>query len=235
VIDSSHRIKALILGGSMGNGLAEEVGQNLRNLDPEGIWAVRSSAVAEDLPTASFAGQQDTFLNIPTDAVVDHVRRCWASYWNDRALAYRNDAAVPQLETGIAVVIQRMVHPEASGIMFTADPVRKREGMVIESSWGLGEAIASGLVSPDRFLCDPSCSVVEERDISRKSKGLFLKEGRTTEVDIEPERQSVPRLTMCRYWNWQPWANASNRSSALPRTSNGRSKMAGSSYCSPGR
>ncbi|MEO3794049.1 PEP/pyruvate-binding domain-containing protein [Nonomuraea sp. B10E15] len=116
--------------------------------------AVRSSATAEDLPFASFAGQQDTFLNVVgADAVVDAVRRCWASLWTDRAVAYRESNGIDHAAVRLAVVVQTMVDARVSGVMFTANPVtgRRREA-VIDAAPGLGEAVVSGAVNPDRFV-----------------------------------------------------------------------------------
>lgn len=118
--------------------------------------AVRSSATAEDLSFASFAGQQDSYLNlIGTDAVVDAVRRCWASLWTDRAVDYRTRNGIDQRTVRLAVVVQRMVQAAAAGVLFTADPVTgTRHHCVIDSSFGLGEAVVSGAVNPDRFVVD---------------------------------------------------------------------------------
>ena len=108
--------------------------------------AVRSSATAEDLPGASFAGQQETFLNIRgADAVLDAVKRCWASLWTARAIAYRINNAIDQQTVALAVVVQQLVDADAAGILFTADPVSgKRDELVINAAWGLGEAIVCG-------------------------------------------------------------------------------------------
>ncbi|MGN6694960.1 MAG: rifamycin-inactivating phosphotransferase [Aquihabitans sp.] len=116
-----------------------------------GAWAVRSSATAEDLPTASFAGQQDSFLNVVgADSVVDHVRRCWASLFTDRAVAYRQRHGFDHRTVRMAVVVQRLVEPKAAGILFTADPVSgNRRVATIDAGFGLGEALVSGAVDPD--------------------------------------------------------------------------------------
>ncbi|MFI9593149.1 PEP/pyruvate-binding domain-containing protein [Nonomuraea sp. NPDC052265] len=112
--------------------------------------AVRSSATAEDLPELSFAGQQDTFLNIRADGLLEAVRRCWASLWNPRAVAYRERNGVPHDDVALAVVVQELVDADAAGIMFTADPVTgARDEIVVNASWGLGEAVVGGQVTPD--------------------------------------------------------------------------------------
>ncbi|MFE3460034.1 PEP/pyruvate-binding domain-containing protein [Nocardiopsis aegyptia] len=118
--------------------------------------AVRSSATAEDLPGAAFAGQQDTYLNvIGADEVVDAVRRCWASLWTDRAVAYRRERAIDPAEVRIAVVVQTMVESDVAGVMFTADPVTgDRDRVVVDAGAGLGEAVVSGLVTPDHYVLD---------------------------------------------------------------------------------
>jgi phosphohistidine swiveling domain-containing protein len=120
----------------------------------EGPVAVRSSATAEDLPEAAFAGQQDTFLNvIGEQALLNTVRRCWSSLWTDRAIAYRERQGIDQQMVKLAMVVQQMVPAEVSGVMFTANPVTgARDEIVIDASPGLGEAVVSGQVTPDRFV-----------------------------------------------------------------------------------
>ncbi|HEY5857483.1 MAG TPA: PEP/pyruvate-binding domain-containing protein, partial [Aldersonia sp.] len=121
-----------------------------------GPVAVRSSATAEDLPGAAFAGQQDTYLNVMGDAdLLDAVRRCWGSLWTDRAIAYRAKLGIDPAEVRIAVVVQRMVDADAAGVMFTADPVTgDRDHLVVDASAGLGEAVVSGLVTPDHYVLE---------------------------------------------------------------------------------
>ncbi len=127
-----------------------------RELGPDVPVAVRSSATAEDLPTASFAGQQDTYLNVVgADAVVEAVRHCWASLWTDRAVAYRREAGVDPDGVRLAVVVQRMIDASVAGVLFTADPVSgRRRRAVVDASPGLGEAVVSGAVNPDHLVVD---------------------------------------------------------------------------------
>jgi rifampicin phosphotransferase len=127
--------------------------------------AVRSSATAEDLPWASFAGQQDTFLNVVgPEAVLDAVRRCWASLWTDRAVSYRATQGIDHRDVQLAVVVQRMVDAEVAGVLFTADPVTgTRTRTVIDASPGLGEAVVSGAVNPDHLVVDAGGAIVERR------------------------------------------------------------------------
>jgi pyruvate,water dikinase len=118
--------------------------------------AVRSSATAEDLPDASFAGQQDTILDVRgADAVLDAVRRCWASLWTDRAVAYREREGIEPDDVALAVVVQELVDADAAGVLFTADPVTgATDRMIVNATWGLGESLVSGSVTPDELVLD---------------------------------------------------------------------------------
>ncbi len=145
-------------------GIADAVREAYRALGASKV-AVRSSATAEDLPDASFAGQQDTILDVAgEDAVLDAVRRCWASLWNDRAVAYRQTHDVPTQGLRIAVVVQRMVDAESAGVLFTADPISgRRKRAAIEAVRGLGEQLVSGAVNPDHFLVNTRSGAILER------------------------------------------------------------------------
>ena len=127
--------------------------------------AVRSSATAEDLPGAAFAGQQDTYLNVVGEAaLIDAVRRCWGSLWTERAIAYRSRMKIDSADVRIAVVLQPMINAEVAGVMFTADPVSgDRETIVVDASSGLGEAVVSGLVTPDHYVLDGRGSIRDYR------------------------------------------------------------------------
>ena len=132
--------------------------------------AVRSSGTAEDLAEASFAGLHDTFLDVAGDAaVLDAVRRCWASLWNARAIHYRHDKGYAHHEAHLAVVIQRMIAAECAGVMFTANPLNTRtDEFVINASWGLGEGVVSGILTPDEFLMARGDLTVKSRTLGRK-------------------------------------------------------------------
>ncbi|MFE7129896.1 PEP/pyruvate-binding domain-containing protein [Streptomyces sp. NPDC057638] len=172
----------------------EEIVSAYRALGDGVPVAVRSSATAEDLPSASFAGQQDTYLNvIGADRVVDAVRRCWASLWSDRAVVYRETNGVPQDSVQLAVVIQRMIDPAVSGVLFTADPVTgDRRRTVIDAAPGLGEAVVSGAVDPDHFVTEGDTIV--ERSTGEKRLAIRpLPDGGTERVTAEPDRE--PCLT----------------------------------------
>ncbi len=148
-------------------------------LGSESPVAVRSSATAEDLPFASFAGQQDTYLHvIGPAAVIDAVRRCWASLWTERAVVYRTTRRIDHRTVRLAVVIQRMVDSAIAGVLFTANPVTgRRRQAVIDASPGLGEAVVSGAVNPDHFVVDTESGQILERRLGDKRIEIRAKPG----------------------------------------------------------
>ena len=153
--------------------------------------AVRSSATAEDLPEASFAGQQETFLNIRGEAgLLDAVKKCWASLWTARAIAYRIKKDIDQNTVALAVVVQEMVDAEAAGILFTANPINgRRDEMVINAAWGLGEAIVGGLVSPDTIVAEKATGKVKQYDVAEKTVITVRTEKGTREDPLEDARR----------------------------------------------
>lgn len=153
--------------------------------------AVRSSATAEDLPEASFAGQQETFLNIRGEEdLLDAVKKCWTSLWTARAIAYRIKNNIDQNTVALAVVVQEMVDAEAAGILFTANPINgHRDEMVINAAWGLGEAIVGGLVSPDTIVADKATGKVKRYEVAEKTVITMRTEKGTREEKLEDERR----------------------------------------------
>ncbi|GAB2738854.1 PEP/pyruvate-binding domain-containing protein [Sinomonas soli] len=144
------RTAALFAGHGLPAGLAEEILAAYAGLGEDVPVAVRSSATAEDLPGMSFAGQQDSYLNVRGSGLLEAVRKCWASLWNPRAVAYRDQHGVPHESVALAVVVQELVDADASGVLFTADPVTGSEDQtVINAAWGLGESVVGGRVIPD--------------------------------------------------------------------------------------
>jgi phosphohistidine swiveling domain-containing protein len=145
--------------------------------------AVRSSATAEDLPQASFAGQQDTYLNVAgVESLLDAVRRCWASLWTDRAVSYRATNAIDPHSVRLAVAVQRMVEASVAGVLFTANPVTgKRREAVIDANPGLGEAVVSGMVNPDHFVANTTTREVVERRLGDKRVAIMAGSGGGTE------------------------------------------------------
>ncbi|MER5600953.1 rifamycin-inactivating phosphotransferase [Streptomyces sp. NPDC002265] len=192
----SARIRRAVEEVAVPGDLAAEITGALARFGERDAYAVRSSATAEDLPTASFAGQQDTYLNVVGPAeVLRHVSRCWASLFTERAVTYRRRIGIDDRTVRMAVVVQRMVVPEASGILFTADPVTgNRKVATVDAGFGLGEALVSGLVNPDVFKVRDDGIV--DRTISAKHLAVQADPaGGTREVTVEAQRQERPALT----------------------------------------
>src|SRR5215218_854283 len=176
--------------------LAAAITRSLARLGEQGAYAVRSSATAEDLPTASFAGQQDTYLNVVGPAAfLQHVSRCWASLFTERAVTYRLRNGFGHRKVRMAVVVQQMVFPQAAGILFTADPVTgNRRVASVEASFGLGEALVSGLVNADVYKVRDS--EVVAKVVATKQLAIHASPAGATQMQaIEPERQEQPALT----------------------------------------
>ncbi len=160
--------------------------------------AVRSSATAEDLPDASFAGQQDTFLWVTgIDDVITKVRRCWSSLFTDRAIAYRHQMGYLHQAISMSVGIQKMVDPTASGVAFTLNPTNGDKSQVaIDASWGLGEAVVSGEVTPDNYLVDKVIHEIVHRNVSTKTMEYRLTDGGTVEkLEVNADRQNAACMT----------------------------------------
>jgi rifampicin phosphotransferase len=192
----SAEIRGTLEGIVMPDDLAAAIAGSLTRFGEQAAYAIRSSATAEDLPTASFAGQQDTYLNVVgLAAILWHISRCWASLFTERAVTYRLQSGFDHRKVGMAVVVQQMVFPHAAGVLFTADPVTSNRKVVsVEASFGLGEALVSGLVNAD---------VYKVRDSEVVAKVLATKQlaihasaaGGTQQQSIEPERQGAPALS----------------------------------------
>ncbi|MBM0202492.1 phosphoenolpyruvate synthase [Micromonospora sp. STR1s_5] len=176
--------------------LAAAITSTLDRFGERAAYAVRSSATAEDTPTASFAGQQDTYLNVVgPEAILRHISRCWASLFTERAVIYRLRNGVDHRTVQMAVVVQQMVFPDASGILFTADPVTgNRKVATVDASFGLGEALVSGLVNPDVFTVRDG-EVVAGTVAAKQRAVTALPGGGTREVAIDRQRQEQPALT----------------------------------------
>ncbi|QHI73358.1 phosphoenolpyruvate synthase [Aminipila terrae] len=192
----SMKIRSIIEGIAIPPDMEQELTEILSIYGENNAYAVRSSATAEDLPTASFAGQQDTFLNIKgKDALMHHISKCWASLFTDRAVTYRIQNKFDHRKVFLAVVIQKMIFPEASGIMFTADPVTSnRKVLSIDASFGLGEALVSGLVNADIYKVREH--TILHKKISHKKLSIYsLPGGGTEEKEIESHKQNAQTLS----------------------------------------
>ncbi|WP_059040494.1 phosphoenolpyruvate synthase [Paenibacillus rubinfantis] len=192
----SRQIRQCLVEAVIPPEVAKEVSSHLSRFDRNQAYAIRSSATAEDLPHASFAGQQDSYLNIiGYESILDHLRKCWASLYTDRAVIYRMRNGLNHRQISISVIIQQMVFPQASGIMFTADPVSShRKILSIDAGYGLGEALVSGLVSADGYKVKEG-RIIEKR-IPDKTLAVYGRnEGGIETKDIDLDQQKAQVLT----------------------------------------
>ncbi|GGA85795.1 phosphoenolpyruvate synthase [Puia dinghuensis] len=196
ISEISAKIRMAIERTPISTDIAEEIAGTLTKFGEKAAFAVRSSATAEDLPTASFAGQQDTYLNIiGKEAILKHISKCWASLFTERAVIYRLQNGFDHRKVLLSVVVQKMIFPQAAGILFTADPVTSnRKVLSIDASFGLGEALVSGLVNADIYkVCEGK---VIDKKISAKKLAIYAaKDGGTKEQEIEPLQQNRQALT----------------------------------------
>lgn len=202
----SAQIRDLILTQQLSPSISQEVidsYQQLRNKNQDPLHdqvsvAVRSSATAEDQANASFAGQLETYLNIKdSKSLLEHIKDCWASLWTDRVVSYIARQGIDHRSVSMSVVVQTMIPTEVSGILFTANPVTgNRDEAVLNASWGLGEAIVSGLVSPDTLTVRKSDGWVLSSQVSEKDVMIeYAADGGTAEVAVPTERRNCPALS----------------------------------------
>ena len=192
----SRKIRQIIMEAEIPSDVVKAVAHYLSQFGDEHAYAVRSSATAEDLPHASFAGQQDTYLNIiGKEAILQHISKCWASLFTDRAVIYRVQNGFDHSQVYISVIVQRMVFPQASGILFTADPITSnRKLLSIDAGFGLGEALVSGLVSADCYKVQDG-QIVDKRIAAKKLAIYGRKEAGTETKQIDPDQQKTQTLT----------------------------------------
>lgn len=189
-----------IRAGKLPQAVSDGIAEGYRKLaesygDTEPRVAVRSSATAEDLPDASFAGQQETYLNVQgLKDILEHVIACYASLWGGRAVSYRQTQGYDQSQVALAVVIQAMVESETAGVLFTVNPVnRNPQEMQINASYGLGESVVSGRVTPDSYLCDKSGNLLQTT-LGGKNTEIVYAENGTIEREVSAERQAARAL-----------------------------------------
>jgi pyruvate,water dikinase len=196
--EAQSRAEELILETEIPEELREEITETYGNLgNGEAFVAVRSSATAEDLPDASFAGQQETFLNVTGENLVQRVKECWASLFTQRAIYYREQQGFDHRDIDIAVVVQRMVDADKSGVMFTSHPSSGAPEVIVEAAWGLGEAVVSGEVSPDNYVIERETGEVEEVTIAEK-KTMCVKDsetGETTMTEVPADKREARVLS----------------------------------------
>ncbi len=202
--EASKKIRALIESTSMPAEIDKEIRDAYKELNKQVratdiFVAVRSSATAEDLPDASFAGQQETFLNVKgAKNVIDRTIKCWSSLFTPRAIFYRNEKGFKHEQVLISVGVQKMVNAKAAGVLFTLDPVTGyREKIVIEANWGLGESVVSGSVTPDHYVVDKQTQIILDKQVVKKTVEYVRdsKTGNTVHVNVPEDRQEKPCLT----------------------------------------
>lgn len=198
--EASRRIRDMFNDHEIPDDLKKEILASFQALFPKnkaGFVAVRSSATAEDLPDASFAGQQDTYLNVHTpEDLLDKVRKCWSSLFTPRAIAYRERQGFAHEDVKLAVVVQKMVNSEISGIMFTVEPNTNEEKVIIEAGFGLGEAIVGGEVTPDTYVVDKADKKISKKRVAKQTwKYIKGPDGKTVKADVPADSIQVQKLT----------------------------------------
>jgi len=200
--EASKRVRELIESAEMPTDIEEAIKKAYRELSERlGMnnppVAVRSSATAEDLPDASFAGQQETYLGVRGEEdLIAKVKKCWSSLFTPRAISYREDKGFRHEDVLISVAVQKMVNSRSAGVMFTINPVTGAEDeVVIEASWGLGESVVGGKVTPDTYVVDKNTLEIKEKHIGdKKIEILMTPEGGTVEVEVPEEKRRAPAL-----------------------------------------
>ena len=189
----SKQIRNLIIKSIISPEMQNEVVKNYKKLN--GFVAVRSSAVAEDLQEASFAGQQATFLNVKGEKnLIKYVKECWASFYTSRAIIYRARNRFSH-EPKMAIVVQKMIDAKKSGVIFTINPVTKNKNeMVIEAAFGLGESIVSGMVTPDNFLIDKMKQEVIKETINEKNIAIIRQNGKNKTIKLNTKKANEKTL-----------------------------------------
>jgi pyruvate,water dikinase len=195
--DAADQAQTLIKETEMPASIREEIMGSYTEIGEDTPVAVRSSATAEDLPDASFAGQQETFLNVTGEDLLASVQDCWASLFTQRALYYRNEQGFEDSDVNIAVVVQEMVDAEKSGVLFTSHPSTGAPVLTIEAAWGLGEAVVSGAVTPDNYVIERSSGTIQDETVAEK-KVMHVRDeetGKTVERPVPEEKRSKRVLT----------------------------------------
>ncbi len=193
LISSSKKIRKLLKNMELPKKIQSEILKNYKKLcsskSSNCLVAVRSSATAEDLPGASFAGQQETFLNVNEDGITNSIKECWSSLYTSRAIFYREKKGFKHEDVSIAVVIQRMINADKSGVMFTVHPATgEKEKLILESNWGLGESVVSGAVTPDHYVIDKKTGKIITKEIMDKESMIVR-----SSADGGTLRQKVPK------------------------------------------
>ncbi len=198
--EASMFIKNAILAGNIPEDIKQDILNAYKilcqNTSEDVFVAVRSSATAEDLPGFSFAGQQSTFLNIQgPENVIQSVKECWASLFEARAIFYREENGFDHLKVGLSAVVQQMIQSESAGVAFTVDPISQNRNIIqIEGAYGLGEAVVSGALTPDRYSVKKDILEIKERFIAHQTWKIVLSRGKNEHLEVLPEQQDEQKL-----------------------------------------
>jgi len=191
---ASEKIRSMILNANFPLDIAKDVENNFKELDAEFV-AVRSSATAEDSSAASWAGELESYLNTTKETLLSNIKNCWASLFTPRAIFYRIEKEMHKEKVSVAVVVQKMVQSEISGIAFTVHPVTEdKNQMVIEAGYGLGEAIVGGIVTPDNYVIRKDDLAIEDTYISEQDKMIVRGPEGTEEVPVSVEKREIQKL-----------------------------------------
>lgn len=194
VNEASEKLRAMILNAEFPQDIADDIKSNFKELDAE-LVAVRSSATAEDASDASWAGELESYLNTTQETLLENVKKCWSSLFTPRAIFYRFEKKMHDTHVAVAVVVQKMVQSETSGITFTVHPVTQDHNqMVIEAGWGLGEAIVGGKITPDSFVIDKTTKDIIDSYISDQEMKIVRGPNGIEEVDVAKDEISKQKF-----------------------------------------
>lgn len=194
VEDASEKIRAIFAGAVIPADIKLEISREFKKLGAK-LVAVRSSATAEDSSAASWAGELETYLNVTEKNLHDSVKQCWSSLFTSRAIFYRVEKKMQTQHVAVAVVVQKMVQSEVSGITFTVHPVTEdRNQMIIEAGWGLGEAIVGGMVTPDTYVINKEKLLIEDKNISEQAMMIVRSAQGTVEAKVPKAKQDLQKL-----------------------------------------
>ena len=194
VEQASVEIRELIKDTNFPQDISQEIEKEFKKLNAEYV-AVRSSATAEDSSVASWAGELESYLNTTQATLLENVKNCWSSLFTPRAIFYRFEKKLHKTKVSVAVVVQKMIQSEVSGIVFTVHPVTKdKNQMIIEAGWGLGEAIVGGQITPDNYVMDKISHNILDINISEQSKMITRKKEKTETVSVPAEKRNKQKL-----------------------------------------
>jgi len=191
---ASEKIQSLILNAKMPKDIEEEIQKFFKKLDSEYV-AVRSSATAEDGADHAWAGQLESYLNTTEESLLEKVKKCWASLFTARAIFYRFEKQLHKQKISVAVVVQKMIESEVSGIAFSVHPITQdRNQLIIEAGYGLGEAIVSGSITPDSYVVEKEPRKIIDKNISEQKRAIFRSENNNNWIMISKEKRGMQKL-----------------------------------------